>query len=166
MRKVAQAVCFRHRLVVVAASYGEGRSSAVHAVHLRTGAPLFDLNSSYWLLDIMKRQRFLELPRFLGQTVGAVESDLVLLYGAEVLFHPNLKSTLRLLQDSAMYKTVVVTWQGCVSDGRTISAPNGRRYPIRDFLVAGPQVNELVTPSWMGGEYRDSDGGDFRASLN
>ena len=148
MRKVSEAAGLPHRLVVVAAaygsSYGAGKTHALHTVHVRTGAPLINLESvlSDRMRDLTEEQRQMELPRLLGEVVGGVVGDLVLLDGAEVLFHTGLKNPLRLLRDLAKDKTIVVAWQGCVSDGHTISAPNGRRYPTRGFLVAGPEANE------------------------
>ena len=148
MRKVSEAAGLPCKLVVVAAaygsSYGAGKTHALHAVHVRTGAPLIDLESvlSDRMREPTEKQRPLELPQLLGDVVSGVVGDLVLLDGAEVLFHTGLKNPLHLLQDLAKDKTVVVAWQGCVSDGRTISAPNGRRYPTRGFLVAGPEANE------------------------
>jgi len=147
MRKVSEAAGLPCRLVVVAAaygsSYGAGRTHALDEVHVRTGAPLIDLESvlSDRMCDLTEKQRPLQLPQLLGEIVSGVVGDLVLLDGAEILFHPGLKNPLHLLQDLAKDKTVVVAWRGCVSDGRTISAPNGRRCPMRGLLVAGPEAN-------------------------
>lgn len=154
MRKVRQAAELSCRLVVVAAPYGEGRSHAVHAVHVRTGAPLLNLYSvlSHSMRDLTEEQRQTQLPQLLGEVVSGAVGDLVLLDGAEILFQTRLKNPLRLLQDLARDRTVVVVWQGCVSDGRMISGPNGKRYPIRGFLVAIPEAETGATTKELKGE--------------
>ena len=142
------------RLVVIAVPYGLygwGISHALHEVQARTGAPLVHLDSSKPLLDLMKEGRLQDLTLFLGHMVSRVDGDLLLLDGAEVLFHPKIKNPIRILRDLAQDKTLVVSWRGCVSDGDTVSVPDGSRYPIRDFLVASPPADV-----WDDGAAEDS----------
>ena len=114
MRKVSEAAGLPCRLVVVAAPYGTGKSHALDEVHVRTGAPLIDLDSvlSDRMRDLTEEQRQTQLPQLLGEVVSGVVGDLVLLDGAEILLRLKLKNPLRLLQDLAREKTIVVAWPG------------------------------------------------------
>jgi len=122
------------------------------------------------MLDLTERQRALQLPRLLGEIVtnlsgadldahsaprgggpGAARineeatGELVLLDNIEILFDVHLKQDpLRLLQGLSRNKTVAAAWNGSIVDGHMTYAvpdhPEYRRYPIRDFLVASPEV--------------------------
>jgi len=77
--------------------------------------------------------------------VGAAEGDSVLLDNIEILFDVSLKQDpLRLLQGLSRNKTIIATWNGSITkDHMTYAAPDHleyRRYPMRDFLVASPEV--------------------------
>ena len=70
---------------------------------------------------------------------------MILLDNIEILFDVGLKQDpLRLLQGLSRNKTVVAAWNGTiVEDSLTYAAPahpEYRRYPMRDFLVASPEV--------------------------
>ena len=94
--------------------------------------------------DAMKRMKSVEkwpLPA----TTHAAQAGLVLLDNIEILFDVHLKQDpLRLLQGLSRNKTVVAAWNGSIVDGHMTYAvpdhPEYRRYPIRDFLVASPEV--------------------------
>ena len=51
---------------------------------------------------------------------------------------------MRLLQGLSRNKTVVAAWNGSIVDGHMTYAvpdhPEYRRYPIRDYLVASPDL--------------------------
>jgi hypothetical protein len=75
----------------------------------------------------------------------AAQAGLVLLDNIEILFDVHLKQDpLRLLRGLSRNKTVVAAWNGSIVDGHITYAaadhPEDRRYPIRDFLVASPEV--------------------------
>ena len=98
------------------------------------------------MLDLTERQRALQLPRLLGEVIGAVETTVVLLDNIELLFDTSLKQDpLRLLQSLSRNKTLVVAWNGAVSgDQITYAAPDHleyRRYPVRDFLVLSADLS-------------------------
>jgi hypothetical protein len=81
----------------------------------------------------------------LGEIVGEATGELVLLDNIEILFDVHLKQDpLRLLQGLSRNKTVVAAWNGSIVDGHMTYAvpdhPEYRRYPIRDFLVASPDL--------------------------
>jgi len=147
-----------HRLILVVASAGCGKTSALQELSGLTSAPLVNVNLelSRRMLDLTERQRALQLPRLLGEIVpacrdghgvgrGEATGELVLLDNIEILFDVYLKQDpLRLLQGLSRNKTVVAAWNGSIVDGHMTYAvpdhPEYRRYPIRDFLVASPDL--------------------------
>ena len=97
------------------------------------------------MLDLTKRQRALQLPRLLGEIVGKATGELVLLDNIEILFDVHLKQhPLPLLKGLSRNQTVVAPWNGSIVDGHMTYAvpdhPEYRRYPMRDLLVARPEV--------------------------
>ncbi len=147
IRRIGQAAELYHRLVILVAPAGAGKTAALQDVHARTMAPLVNVNLelSRRMLDLTDRQRALQLPRLLAELVGASTADMVLLDNVEVLFDVSLKQDpLRLLQGLSRNKTVVATWSGSI-DGEhmvygTPDHPEYKRYPLRDFLVVNPEA--------------------------
>ena len=158
LRKIGEARELYHRLILMVGPAGSGKTSALQEVSASTSAPLVNVNLelSRRMLDLTERQRALQLPRLLGEIVGeatgdlpaatlAAQAGLVLLDNIEILFDVHLKQDpLRLLQGLSRNKTVVAAWNGSIVDGHMTYAvpdhPEYRRYPIRDFLVASPEV--------------------------
>ena len=148
IRKIGQAAELYHRLVMLVAPAGAGKTAALQDVHERTAAPLINVNLalSRCMLDLTERQRALQLPRLLSEIVGASAADVVLLDNVEVLFDVSLKQDpLRLLQGLSRNKTVVAAWGGSIDGAHMVYAtpdhPEYRRYPLRDFLVVNPEAN-------------------------
>ena len=147
MRKVKQAAELYHRLMLVVAPAGAGKTTALLDVQDRTDASLVNVNLelSRRMLDLTERQRTLQLPHLLRDLVSKSEGGMILLDNIEILFDVGLKQDpLRLLQGLSRNKTVVAAWNGAiVEDSLTYAAPahpEYRRYPMRDFLVASPVV--------------------------
>lgn len=170
VRKIKQADELYHRLMLVVAPAGEGKTTALQDVQKRVGAPLVNVNLdlSRRMLDLTERQRALQLPRLLREIINDTADDVVLLDNIEILFDVSLKQDpLRLLQGLSRNKTVVAAWNGkLISDEwKVMSAerkavnsslstqssslyliyavpdhPEYRRYMVRDFLVASPEV--------------------------
>jgi flagellar biosynthesis GTPase FlhF len=145
-RSIDEAVGLYHRLVMLVAPAGAGKTAALQDVHNRTSAPLVNVNLelSRRLLDLTERQRALQLPRLLSDIVGTSATDVMLLDNIEVLFDVSLKQDpLRLLQRLSRNKTIVAAWSGTVDGERLVYAtpdhPEYRRYPLRDFLVVQPE---------------------------
>jgi len=110
IRRIGQAAQQYHRLVLLVAPAGSGKTAALREVHGRTAAPLVNVNLelSRRMLDLTERQRALQLPRLLAEIVGASAADVVLLDNVEVLFDVSLKQDpLRLLQGLSRNRTVV-----------------------------------------------------------
>ncbi|MBN2700868.1 MAG: BREX-3 system P-loop-containing protein BrxF [Methylothermaceae bacterium] len=145
IQNIDQAAELYHRLVMLVAPAGVGKTATLQDIHERTGVPLFNVNLelSHFMLELTERQRALQLPRLLSDMVNATQTDVVLLDNIEVLFDVSLKQDpLRLLQGLSRNKTVVAAWSGSI-DGEHITYatpghPEYRRYPVRDFLVVNP----------------------------
>jgi len=147
IQRIGQAAELYHRLVMLVAPAGAGKTAALQDVHKCTAAPLINVNLtlSRRMLDLTERQRALQLPRLLSEIVGASAADVVLLDNIEVLFDVSLKQDpLRLLQGLSRNKTVVAAWSGSIADKHLLYAtpdhPEYRRYPLRDFLIVNPEA--------------------------
>lgn len=147
IQRIDQAAELYHRLIIMVAPAGAGKTAALQDVHERTAAPLINVNLelSRRMLDLTERQRALQLPRLLSDIVGTSPADVVLLDNVEVLFDVTLKQDpLRLLQGLSRNRTVVVAWSGYI-DGEHIfyatpNHPEYKRYSVRDLLVVTSRV--------------------------
>lgn len=142
-----QAADLYHRLVLLVALAGAGKTAALKDVQGRIGAPLVNINLelSRLMLELTERQRALQLPQILREIVNMGGSEIILLDNIEIIFDVGLKQDpLRLLQGLSRNKTVIAAWNGTIIEDSLTYAVQGhpeyRRYPIHDFLVAGPQV--------------------------
>jgi len=170
VRKIKQADELYHRLMLVVAPAGAGKTTALKEVQERIGAPLINVNLelSRRMLDLTERQRALQLPRLLREIINDAEGEVVLFDNIEILFDVSLKQDpLRLLQGLSRNKTVVAAWNGKIisaewkvlsSERKSVNSslitqssslfllyavpdhPEYRRYMVRDFLVASPKV--------------------------
>ena len=147
VRKVKQAAELYHRLVLVVAPAGAGKTTALQDVQNRTGASLVNVNLelSRRMLELTERQQALQLPHLLREIVSNGGDETILLDNIEVIFDISLKQDpLRLLQGLSRNRTVVAAWNGTiVDDYLTYAAPDHpeyRRYPMRDFLVVSPEM--------------------------
>jgi ABC-type hemin transport system ATPase subunit len=147
IKRIDQAAELYHRLVILVAPAGAGKTTALQDVHERTAAPLVNVNLelSRRMLDLTERQRALQLPHLLAEIVDASAADVVLLDNIEVIFDVSLKQDpLRLLQGLSRNKTVVATWSGSIDGEYMVYAtpdhPEYKRYPLRDFLVVNPEA--------------------------
>lgn len=137
-----------HRLLLVVAPAGGGKTVAVQEVAKRINVPLinFNLALSKKMLELTERQRALKLPRLIDEIVKAADNDTVILDNIEILFDANLKQDpLRLLQGISRNRKVVSSWNGIiVHDRLTYAAPGHpeyRKYNIKDVMVAFPDSN-------------------------
>jgi ABC-type hemin transport system ATPase subunit len=142
LKKIDEVRELYHRLILMVGPAGSGKTSTLQEVSASTSSPIINVNLelSRRMLDLTERQRALQLPRLLGEIVGEVTGELVLLDNIEMLFDVHLKQDpLRLLQGLSRNKTVVAAWNGSIVDGHiTYAVPNHpeyRRYPIRDLVL-------------------------------
>ena len=144
--KINQAAEIYHRLILVMAPSGGGKTEALQEVQKRTGTPLINVNLelSRRMLDLTERQRALQLPRLLGDIVASASGEAVLLDNIEILFDPHLRQDpLRLLQGLSRNKTIIAAWNGSFVNGYITYAkpdhPEYRRYPASSILIINPK---------------------------
>ena len=147
VRRIADATGLYHRLVLLVAPSGAGKTAVLQEVHERIAAPLINVNLelSRRMLDCNERQRALQSLRLISDIVGESAGDVVLLDNIEILFDVSLKQDpLRLLQGISRNKTVVAAWSGSVNDEHMIYAipghPEYKLYSLRDLLVVNPEA--------------------------
>ncbi len=147
VRKIKQADELYHRLILIVAPAGAGKTRALQDVQKRIGVPVINvnLNLSRRMLDLTERQRALQLPRLLREIINDTDGGVVLFDNIEILFDVSLKQDpLRLLQGLSRNKTVVAAWNGSIDGDHMIYAvpdhPEYRRDMVRDFLVASPDL--------------------------
>lgn len=145
MHKMEQAAELYHRLVLLVAPAGSGKTAVLLDVHKRTSALYINVNLelSRRMLDLTERQRALQIPRLLLDIVGEV--PVVLLDNIEILFDVSLKlDPLRLLQGLSRNRTVVAAWNGSIIGENLVYAapdhPEYKRYPVQDLLVVSPEA--------------------------
>lgn len=147
IRNIDQAVELYHRLILLVALAGTGKTAVLQDVHKHTDASVVNVNLalSRRMLDLTERQRILQLPRLLSDVVNASPGDVILLDNLEVLFDISLKQDpLRLLQGLSRHKTVVAAWSGSVTGEHLIYAapehPEYRKYSVQDILIVSPEA--------------------------
>ena len=149
IQKIDHVAELYHRLILVIAPAGGGKTAALQEIHQRTGAPLINVNLelSRRLLDLTERQRILQLSRLFSEIIESFPADLILLDNLEMLFDVLLmQDPLRLLQGLSRNKTIIASWSGSVEKGYlTYAAPDHpeyRRYSIKDLLIISPGEEE------------------------
>jgi hypothetical protein len=147
MHQINQAATLYHRLILVVAPSGKGKTKVLQEVAKRTGGRYINvsLDLSRQLLDFTERQRALQVSRVLSDIVGKNDEQAILLDNTEVLFDVSLKQDpLRCLQGLSRHRTVVSAWNGTIEHGYLIYAapdhPEYRRYPASDLLVVSPHA--------------------------
>ena len=144
--KIEQATGLYHRLVLVVAPSGAGKTDALREVHRHLeDAPLLNVNLelSKRMLDLTVRQRALQASRLVEEIISGSDGEVVLLDNIEILFDPSLKhDPLRLLLTLSRNRTLVVSWNGQIRNNALFYGepghPEYQRYTVRDFLVITP----------------------------
>ena len=150
LARIPGAEALYHRLILVAAPSGAGKTEALRKVAASTGARLVNLNLelSRRMLDLTGRERALRLPDLLDDVVGR-DAPLVLLDNIELLFDVAFQhDPLRLLQGLSRNRTIVASWNGTLDDGYLSYAvpdhPEFRRYSRAargDVVVVCPDAS-------------------------
>lgn len=131
LARVPEAAGNYHRLVLMVAPPGGGKTKALREASERLTAPLVNTNVnlsvSQALLELSERQRTLQVERLLRDAVRQAPGDTVFLDNTEVLFAVSLRQDpLRLLQGVSRNKTVVASWSGCIEAGQLSYAVPGQ----------------------------------------
>jgi len=144
IHNIDQAAQLYHRLILVVASSGMGKTADLREVAKLTqfGYTNLNLELSQRLLGLTERQRSLQIFRLLNEIVEEKSTQVVLLDNIELLFDTSLKQDpLRLLQGISRNKTVVASWNGSIEHEHLIYAqpdhPEYRRYLTTGLLVIG-----------------------------
>ncbi len=155
--QIGKAAELYHRLVLIVAPSGSGKTTALQDVATRARAPLLNLNLelSRRMLELTERQRALQLPRLVDEIVGA-DDPVVLLDNIEILFDVTLKQDpLHLLQGISRNRTIVAAWSGTLKNGyltyATPEHPEYQRYPTRDLVVVCPDLPAVPDAAQGGG---------------
>ena len=142
---IAQASILYHRLILLVAPAGMGKTNCLRVVAEQQGFRYINVNLelSCCLLDLTERQRALQTPRLLADIVSKKGEHVVLLDNIEILFDVTLQlDPLRLLQGLSRNRTTVTAWSGAVVDRFLLYAqpdhPEYRRYPVDDLVVVSP----------------------------
>jgi hypothetical protein len=149
IEKITEAGDLYHRLLLVVALSGKGKTTTLQIVQKRMGLPMLNVNLelSRIMLELTERQRALKLSELLSDVVNTTTGDIILLDNIEILFDITLKQDpLRLLQWLSRNKTLVATWNGSIKfDQLTYAEPDHpeyRSYEVRDFLAAKSEAFE------------------------
>ena len=141
-----------HRLILVAAPSGAGKTEALRKVAASTRTPLVNLNLelSRRMLDLTGRERSLRLPDLLDEVIGRV-APLVLLDNIELLFDVAFQhDPLRLLQGVSRNRTIVAAWNGTLDNGYlSYAAPDHPEFRRYSRAARGDVV--VVCPDAAGG---------------
>ena len=146
IQKIEQTSDLYHRLVLVVAPQGSGKTSVFREVQQNLGVTFVNVNLevSTQLLDLTTRQQALQVSRIMEDILREAGTEVVLLDNIEILFEVSLKQDpLRLLQGLSRNRTIVASWNGEIKDNHlTYATPDHQeyhRYPSRDLLVVTPQ---------------------------
>lgn len=134
-----------HRLVLVVAPQGAGKTMALRDAAARTGCRYINVNLelSGRLLDLPEHKRSFSVFRLLEEIIGKNGDQVVLLDNIELLFDTSLKQDpLRCLQGLSRHRTLVAAWGGSIQDSQLVYAtpdhPEYQHYPSTGFMVASP----------------------------
>lgn len=150
-RHVVAAEDLYHRLVLVVAPSGQGKTGVVKQAAETRDWPSINVNLelSKRMLDLTARQRALQASIVLRDLVKGAGGDPVVLDNNEILFDRTLQlDPLRVLKDLSRTKTVVATWNGQIDDsGLTYAEPDHpeyQHYPMSeiDFLYVAKEGTE------------------------
>jgi len=143
LEKIEQVFGSYHRLVLLVASAGSGKTAVLKKVHQDLDVPLLNLNLeiSRRMLDLTEQQRALQVHILLEDIIREVDNEVVILDNIEILFEVSLQQDpLRLLQGISRNRTIVAAWNGEIKDKTlTYATPEHseyRRYPASELISA------------------------------
>lgn len=149
IKKIEQASGLYHRLVLVVAPSGLGKTMALRDVQHNLDVPIINVNLeiSGRLLELTVRKRALQVAELLEEILHEIDSDVVLLDNVEILFDQSLQQDpLRLLQGLSRNRTIAAAWNGEIKENSLFYGapghPEYRRYAAKDCLTVSPAQKE------------------------
>lgn len=146
LNAINQVAEYYHRLALVVAPSGSGKSAALREVADQLPGRYINvsLELSQRLLDLTVQQRAVKASQLLGEIAVASAEQFVLLDNLELLFDVSLKQDpLRLLQGISRHRIVVASWNGMVEDGfLTYARPGHPEY--RSYQSLGLTTISLI----------------------
>ena len=143
IEQMSKATEMYHRLVLVVAPSGSGKTAVLQDVAGTQGVPCVNVNLevSKRMLDLTTKQRAIHAGELLRDVVEGAVGKVAVLDNLEILFDQSLHlDPLRVLKELARQQTVVASWNGRIGDrGLTYGDPDHpeyRHYPPAeiDFL--------------------------------
>lgn len=143
LAEMDKAVEMYHRLVLVVAPSGAGKTAVLQSVAKKRAVPCTNVNLelSKRMLDLTTKQRAIHAAEVLREVVENADGDTAVLDNLEILFDRSLHlDPLRVMKELARQSTVVASWNGRIDDrGLTYGDPDHpeyRLYPTSeiDFL--------------------------------
>jgi hypothetical protein len=131
-----------HRLVLLVAPIGAGKSARLTAAADAQGWPLVNVNQvvADGLLELDVRERAIKCKPVLAEAVADAGGATVVLDNIEMLFEDHLKQDpLRLLQSLARTTTLVVSWPGNY-DGRSLTFADPGHRDYRKYTDPGVRI--------------------------
>jgi len=140
--KIEQVFGSYHRLVLLVAPAGAGKTAVLKKVLQDLDVPFLNLNLeiSRRMLDLTERQRALQVHILLEDILREADNEVVILDNIEILFEVSLRQDpLRLLQGISRNRTIVAAWNGEIKDKTLTYAtpehPEYRRYPANELIL-------------------------------
>lgn len=123
-----------HRLVLVVAPSGAGKTDVVRHVAKQRAVPFTNVNLelSKRMLELSTKQRAIHAAELLREVVEEADGSTVVLDNLEILFDRSLHlDPLRVLKELARQNTVVASWNGRIDDhGLTYGDPDHPEYRL------------------------------------
>jgi hypothetical protein len=145
-RRIQDAAQLYHRLIIVAAPTGSGKTKALRKVSERTHIPLINLNLelSLKMLELAAQQRALQAADLVRGIIEERANEAILLDNTEILFDTVLQlNSLSLLLQLSKNKIIIASWNGTLQGSKLRYAlpghPEYRSYEVRDFLAVEPE---------------------------
>ena len=139
-----------YRLIFLVGETESGKTTTLQHVSKQLGLQPININLvlSEQLLELTSKQRTLQLPKLLEDLVNDL-GQTVILDNIEILFDVVLQQDpLRLLQRISRNRTIVVAWNGCISNNKLIYAepghPEYQNYTAMDFLIVPTTRQEEI----------------------
>jgi hypothetical protein len=143
IQKIEQASGLYHRLVLLAAPSGSGKTAVLQEIEQQLNVPLINVNLEVCrrMLELTARQRALNVASLLEDILREADNEVILLDNIEILFEVSLRQDpLRLLQGLSRNRTIVAAWNGNLEKNIfTYASPDHqeyRRYPTDGLMFA------------------------------